>query len=272
MKKDLEKEVIAIIPIRDDSTRLPNKATGFKIYNKLTPMECLAERLLLSEKIDHILFLVPFTKENDYLINKINSISIEETKIKVFSGNINDISKRALEGVKEICFYPEETVLVNLTGDCPLIDPFQIDYLIDKFMEEKTKNLKQYLYISNVVTRSYPDGFDIQIYDYTLLKLTRYISLDKKQTTNLGWDIINYSGYLHDIGFDLKILNYPASEELWHPEWGLVLDYEEDIEVIKSIYNHFDRFDFTLEEVIYYIENNQQILTNKYRRRKIPGE
>lgn len=268
---------IAIIPIRDDSTRLEKKATGFYLYKNYTPLECITERLLLSELLDKIIFIMPDTSENDNIVKSINKKrrrNKEKKYHKVYSykGSINDISGRAL---KAIDYYKtqENNLIINITGDCPLVDPHMIDDLINKYTKNKSLDYNNgydnYYLISNVLTRSWPNGFDIQIYDEDLLDLSWRIALDKKINTQLGWDIVNYSGYINE---EFNLLNFPAPEPYFYPEWGLTLDYKEDIEVINAIYNHFDSFNFTAEQVINYLKDNMHILEiNKHCRRNIPG-
>jgi spore coat polysaccharide biosynthesis protein SpsF len=180
-------------------------------------------------------------------------------------GSENDITLRALESIDY-----QDCCIIDITGDCPLIDPFMIDIGITIFEGLRTKTPSLNNYISNVITRSYPDGFDIQIFNSKLLRQVYPIALDKKPTTNFGWDIMHYSGIMPEIFF---MYNYPASERNWHPTWELTLDYEEDIEVISSVFNHFKRFDFTVDEVVDFINDNKYLLAkNKDCKRKISGE
>lgn len=276
----MNKKFIAIVPVRDDSSRLKNKASGIKIYKDYSSMDCIKNRLLNSRFIDEIFFIYPNTKENAHIKNIIRKYKEEHHTniIKSFAGDLNDLSKRAMDAIKEGYFnrrgvsnirsYLEDVVIVNVTIDCPLVDPKQIDELILHYYEKKKEG--QYLYLSNVVTRSWPDGFDVQVYDYELLKRARKYSLGNHNITNLGWDIMNYSGFL-DV--DFKILNYSAHRQYWHPTWGLTMDYEEDIEVIRKIYKYFDNFDFTQVQVIEYLENHPEILEiNKKCKRTVSGE
>ena len=259
---------IAIIPIRDDSTRLPRKATGLKLYKNYTPLECIIKRLNYSKSIDQIIFIMPDMPENDNIVKIINKYKNNKIPLSSYKGSINDISGRALEAID----YNVDNTIINITADCPLVDPFQIDFLIKMYGNKKTQYNNDFpaIYVSNVITRSFPDGFDIQVYDGTLLEVSRDIAINKKITTNMGWDIVNYSGYIQD---HFKMFNYPATEEFWYPEWGLTLDYKEDSELLKIIYKHFDRFDFTYQEVIDFLKQNPNLLEiNKNCRRNIPGE
>jgi len=274
---------IAVIPIRNDSTRLKNKATGFHLYKKYTPLECIIKRLEHSKLIDEIVFIMPNKKENKPICDIVDKYAKKNKKLRWYMGSENDITLRALEAIDY-----QDCCIIDITGDCPLIDTFMIDDMIGKFdwMTKDYRNTvenihnvkaKHYTYLSNVMTRSYPDGFDIQIFESGLLEMAYYIALDKKSCTNFGWDIVHYSGLLRSIfkrqRLNLNLHNFPASERNWHPTWELTLDYEEDIEVISAVFNHFKRFDFTVDEVVDFISDNRHLLAkNKDCKRKISGE
>ena len=257
--------ITAIIPIRNDSTRLPQKATGIELYGSGTALDCMIERVSRSKHIQKIIFIMPDTKANDIILDELydlnNNVSIP---ISAFKGSINDITGRALKAIN----WSPKTTIINITADCPLVDPVMIDDMIDKYINFQSDI--EPMYISNTITRSWPDGFDIQIYDSELLLDVYPIALGKKETTNLGWDIVNYSGMMQN---SFNMINVPAPEEFWYPGWGLTLDYKEDAEVIRTIYNHFDNFDFTAEQVINYLKENPKILKiNEKCRRKLAGE
>ena len=54
--------------------------------------------------------------------------------------------------------------ILNITGDCPLIDPQLISQFINVY---KNNNCE---YLNNCKIRSYPIGMDIQIYPTSTLK------------------------------------------------------------------------------------------------------
>ena len=53
---------------------------------------------------------------------------------------------------------------MRITSDCPLIDSKLIDKLITKYFEEDCD------YASNVINPTFPDGFDIEIFKFQILK------------------------------------------------------------------------------------------------------
>ena len=53
--------------------------------------------------------------------------------------------------------------IVRITSDCPLIDP----KVIDKICENIIKNFE---YVSNIINPTYPDGFDVEIFNFNTLE------------------------------------------------------------------------------------------------------
>lgn len=257
------KKFYCVIPVRNGSSRLKNKASC-EIWNGNTAVDLIYKRLSLSKYLDKIIFTS--TKKSE---NKIIEKNVKKYKCDFVYGDEEDLSLRVMESIISVTnANTENIVIVYITGDCPLIDPCEIDYLIDKFLIND--NCLQY--VSNVLTRSYPDGFDVQIFDYELLETARQFAIKNDRVPMVGFDIVHFSGYFQQSLIDLKISNYPANKKNYHPDWLLTLDYQEDIEVIRKIYEHFGNHYFTTDQVIEFLEKNQDILLSNYNlNRKIPG-
>ena len=76
-------------------------------------------------------------------------------------------------------------IIVELTGDCPLIDPKVIDEIVNHYLKNN------YDYVSNTTFRSYPDGFDVEVFSRKLLE-----SIDKK--TSKSYDREHVSSYIYN--------------------------------------------------------------------------
>ena len=55
-------------------------------------------------------------------------------------------------------------VVVEVTGDCPIIDTSIVEQIIKTYLNNNVD------YVSNVHKRSYPDGMDVQVYSLKTLK------------------------------------------------------------------------------------------------------
>jgi spore coat polysaccharide biosynthesis protein SpsF len=247
--------VTAVIQARMESTRFPNKMTS-DIAGKQA-LQRVIERVQLARSIDKIIVATANTKDNKD-IAKI----CKKLKIKCFMGNMDDVLQRVIDSVAD---QPEDSIIVDVTGDCPLVDPDHIDWCIGKVLGGND-------YASNVHPRTWPDGFDVQVYTKTILKYISGFVVDPKHRSHVGWNIPNY----HKLArYKIKIANLPAPQGYKLPQLGLTLDEEEDRQLISKIYEHFDgkgKGGFTAVNVVDYLFANPELLKiNSKIKRKVPG-
>ncbi|KKL61487.1 hypothetical protein LCGC14_2194840, partial [marine sediment metagenome] len=136
-------------------------------------------------------------------------------------------------------------IIVDMTSDCPLIDPKHIDHLIETLLNE---NLD---YVSNCIYRDWPDGADIQVYWTKSLK-----ECHKRFYTpnHIGWNITQYP-------LIFNIHHWKAPNDMHWPELGLTLDTLEDYELLKIIFNSFGyKIDFSIESAIRYLRKKPHLV------------
>lgn len=242
---------IAIIQARYGSQRFPKKVIQ-KLWNDKTALEVLVDRLRLSSQLDMIVVATTNEPEDLQLVELCKRIGIE----CINKGNKDS----ALDSVIQAGNYVLDLIekgdfnLIDITADCPFIDPFQLDEII------KEKNKSSYDgYFSNCMIRSFPIGFDIQIYTFSLLKKINKIVVNKNHRVHCGWNILTYSNKLQDFHFTI-FGNIVAEEKYFKPDWRIVIDYKEDLILLKNIINYFNRIDFTYQEVIEYLIDNPGLL------------
>jgi spore coat polysaccharide biosynthesis protein SpsF len=241
--------VVAIIQARMASTRLPGK-TMMKIDGK--PMlQHMIERVAKSNEIDDI--VIATTESSLEIAN-----FCFEKNIKYYSGDENNVIWRVLKAAAHF----SANIIVDLTSDCPLVDPKQIDYLVKTY-----KTLDPIFYASNVYPRCWPDGFDIQIYDRESLEGIYFEGVEKKYEQHTGWNITN-SGILKP----QNIFNLEPPPKYNLPDLRLTVDYKEDFDTISDIIKHFNGTVPTAQEIIDYVLGNPYVLKNNDLVSKQPGE
>lgn len=147
------KKVYVLIQARMGSKRLPGKVLK-KIKGK-TLIEILLDRLKKSKRPDKLIVLTSQSQSDDVLADY-----LENKSITYFRGDENDVLDRYYSAVQK---YPCDYV-VRITGDCPLIDPNLLDQLIDLALNTDSD------YCSNLFYESFPDGQDIEVFKYNVLK------------------------------------------------------------------------------------------------------
>ena len=256
-KNLLTDKKIAIIQCRMGSNRLPGKVLA-DIGGNLS-LDILISRLQKSKLINKIVLATTLNKEDDIL-----EYFAQAKGISIYRDNA-DVLKKVCNAA-DSC---KADLIIDVTGDCPFIDPVEIDKLI----------LKLYFfdcdYVSNISPRNLPIGFDIQVYKKDILKKVEAVTFDEAHRTHSGWNILNYErqhiGYSES--WDLVIRHNKIIKRFYHPEWRVVLDYMEDLILLNKIYNHFGHINFSQWDVIRLLEKNLEWLDiNKNCRQKSSEE
>jgi len=238
-----------------NSSRLPGKV--LLKFDDQTIIEYIHQRIKKYSKLVDDVVIATTTNESDDAI--INLCLVKD--IKYYRGSENNVIQRVID----TAYFFNADIIVDITGDCPFIDPLMIDQLIEELKDN------DYDYISNdVIERSYPDGFDCQVYHTECLKIAKGLIKDKNHFNHCGWNIPTYCSEIYDIG------NIKAPIEYDLPGLGLTLDEKEDYLFLIKIYNIFKyqlKKDepFSMYEIIDYIKKNSEIINNKDVVRKIPG-
>jgi spore coat polysaccharide biosynthesis protein SpsF len=230
------KKVSAIIEARMTSSRLPGKV--LMEINKKPVLWYLIRRLKKIKKINNIILATTTNKEDDELVNL-----AKKNKIKFYRGSEHDVMQRVLFAARKF----KTDIIVSITGDCPIIDYNLVSQCLNSFL----KNNVDYLSNSNI--RSYPDGMDVQVYNYQALRksysLTRSM-VDKEHVTL----------HIRKNPNKFKILNLVAPSELHYPNLGLTLDYYQDFILIKKLINFFNKkknYYFTCEDILKIYKKNK---------------
>lgn len=259
---------VAIIQARMNSTRLPKKVLK-NIYDDLNVLGLLINRLKLSKRIDKIIVGCTTDEADIEILN----YCINNNIICFNIGNPNESIDTVYNVSKEIeKRYKTSINIIDVTADCSLIDPFMVDLMIERFLYEK------YNYLSNCMIRSYPRGFDVQIYSSELLYLANEIIINPNHRQHSGWNIWAYSADIQSIfGMNKKVKfgNMLAPSIYFHPEWRLCIDYPEDLELIRKIVQYFGKNNIqhiSYNKIIDYLLMNSELLEiNKNCKQKIAG-
>jgi len=156
----MDKNIVAIIQARVGSTRLPNKI-NLDLWGK-TVLQRVVSRVKKSRYLETVVLAMPSTI--------MDSKTFHEMYMDGYLGRENDVLNRYWKCAKMF----NADIIVRITADCPLIDPFIIDRTIDFFFN------RDYDYVSNRLERpGYPDGQDVEIFRMEALDLAEDFARDK---------------------------------------------------------------------------------------------
>src|SRR5262249_44965559 len=145
---------IATIEARMTSSRLPGKVLLPAAEKPM--LEHLVNRLRRVPSLDGIV-LATTTNTTDQVL-----VDFAKTHdLPVFRGSEDDVMSRVI-GAAE---FGQADTVVEITGDCPVIDPSLVEQVIQMFHTNSCD------YLSNVGPRdTYPGGMDTQVFRLETLK------------------------------------------------------------------------------------------------------
>jgi spore coat polysaccharide biosynthesis protein SpsF len=208
--------IVATIEARMTSSRLPGKplltAAGAPM------LEHLVRRLKAVPSIDMIVLATTVNAADAPLVELAGRLGIS-----VFRGDEQDVMQRVIDAADSAC----ADVVVEITGDCPIIDPELVEQTIRMFKAHHAD------YVSNAHVRSYPDGMDTQVFSLDTLKRSAQMTDDPLDHEHVTLHIRNHP----EIFTQLHLVAPPETH--W-PKLGLTLDERSDYELLKKIIEYFD--------------------------------
>ena len=208
-----QKNIAIFLAARSGSKRLPNKHF-LKINSKLKIIDLCVLRLKKTKLVDKIFLCTTKKKEDDKFIN-VSKVH----KIHLFRGSNNNVAKRIIDCAKKNSI---ETI-VRITADCPIIDSKIIDKCINLHFKKKTD------YTSNVLSLSFPDGLDVEVFKLETLIEAQNLSrtkLNKEHVTNFIRKSKKFKKY-----------NYNNKKNYSNRRW--TLDNLKDYRFIKKVVSYF---------------------------------
>jgi spore coat polysaccharide biosynthesis protein SpsF len=205
-------KIVATIEARMTSTRLPGKVLKPCLGKPM--MELLVERVHRSRLIDEIVISTTVNRTDDVLVQCAQDLGVAH-----FRGSEDDVVARVV-GAMEAA---QADIVVQLTGDCPLLDWEVIDQLIRLYQANK------FDYVSNTTVRSYPRGLDCQVVSLATLQESLRIAKDAPQHEHVCLSI-----YENPDRF--RLFNVMAPPELCYPGQRWTLDTEADYRFLTTVY------------------------------------
>jgi len=230
------------------STRLPNKVL-LPIAGKPS-LEFLILRLKTCKTLNEIV-VATSTEQSNLLIEYYAGIN----RVSCFRGSEDNVLNRVTRAAE---FFKAD-IIVDITGDCPFVDPTEVDYLVGLFFAGN------YDYVSNVWPKRYlPDGMDVQVYSIAALRAVDNNRIPGK--FHVGWNIAERE----------EFFKRPADKQpdfFNRPLLGLTLDTKEDLLFMNKIAEQFIGCYFSLRNILEKLDEMPELLEiNCNIKRKVPAD
>jgi glutamate-1-semialdehyde 2,1-aminomutase len=205
-------KVVAIVQARMGSSRLPNKVMRPILGWPMIGVQLA--RLKESKMIDQIIVATTTHGNDDELFSYVNSLGYF-----CYRGDESDVLSRFVMAAQSV----EASIVVRITGDCPLVDPVLVDTVIERFIRSGVD------YASNTMPPTYPDGLDVEVFSLSALRLAH-------EHAQKSYDREHVTPYIRNTESFLKI-NVSHFSDLSSSRW--TVDEIEDYEVIVRIFENF---------------------------------
>ncbi len=202
----------------------------------------LLERLRRS-RVDTVSLATSTDASDDVLIDL-----AEEAGVSTHRGSLNDVLSRVIGAARAA----EADVIVEITGDCPLVDPAIVDAVLARYLAGG------YDYVANVLDElTFPIGFDVQVFSVDLLE-------DVSRLTQDPADRENVTSFIYRNPERYRLLNVRAPPALDRPRYRLCVDYPQDFHLIEQIYQTLYPVDaaFSAEAVVLLLDSRPDLATS----------
>ena len=151
-------KVVATIEARMGSSRLPGK-TLRPILGRPT-LEFLIERLKRVNRLDEIVVATTNNPRDDVVETLAHRL-----KVGCFRGSEEDVLGRVLGAAQTY----QADVIVEITGDCPLIDPSVVQHCINEYFSRG---------VDYVASKNYVGGMNTQVFSTSVLNEVEQVTRD----------------------------------------------------------------------------------------------
>jgi spore coat polysaccharide biosynthesis protein SpsF len=242
--------VVATIEARMSASRLPGKVMLPLAGAPL--LERLIERLRRSRKVDEIVVATTIEAPDAAIADLCNRINC-----RVYRGPVEDITQRLLGAAAGA------DIVVQITGDCPLIDPVHVDETVRLLCESKAD------YASNGLhANTFPLGLDVRCFTAEALRRSAELSSDPT-------DRIHGSYFIYRNPDLFRLVGWKAPADLHWPELRLTVDEPADYELVRRVFEALYPVNssFSAADVLKLLRQRPEwVLLNSAVRQKHPDE
>lgn len=201
------------------SSRLPGKMA--LPLGGATVLGVLIDRLRQTPELDRIVLATTVNSTDDVLAG-----IAKRHHAEVFRGSEDDVLGRVRGALDMV----SADVCVEITGDCPLIDPAMVSQMVREFRSTRGQNS----YVANTTgpTIGAPHGLDVQVFEADALRTLDLEATDNEAREHVSLPFYRVEGVERWRPRFVKFFPDALCRQVW-----LSLDYREDYDLIRSVYD-----------------------------------
>lgn len=238
----MNNETVAVIQARMGSERLPGKS--LRRIGDWSMIELVLVRVSQSSLVDHVILATSTNSQDDVLAEY-----AEAQGYAVYRGSESDVLSRFFHAAERY----DPSIVVRITGDCPLISPKLIDVAVQMFKRSRVDYLT--LSIGRQKALAYPRGFDVEVVDFKALVLAQ-----ENATESYEREHVTPYLYTHPELFSVEQMEPPPQYS--RPNYRLCVDTADDLAVILTISDSFGANlpSVEFEEIIRFLDDHPEVV------------
>lgn len=219
------------------SSRLPGKVLADVCGQPA--LTRLLRRLRRCKTLDGIILATSDLPQDDPLEEWAKS-----EKLPFHRGSEEDVLLRVVEAQRKM----QSDVVVEITGDCTILDPEIIDMGVATFLENECDVV--------LTSETYPGGMDVLVYKLSILEENERTITDPLVREHVAYYIVRHP----EIYKTIKL--YAPTR--WHaPNYRFMLDYPEDLAFLREVYSRLEPEygdEFGIEEIMSLVKREPTLL------------
>ena len=229
---------IAIVEARMTSTRLPGKV--LKTIAGRPTLEILVERLKAAQTLDAVGIATTGKPTDDPVAALAKRLGVE-----CFRGSEHDVLDRVARAARAFGAH----TIVEITGDCPLMDPRLVDQAVSVYRANDVD------YVGNRLSKSYPDGMGVRVFSNDLIQAVALEATDPADREHVTTFVFNNPARF-------RLMDVPSGLDTVRQNYRITMDTQADFDLIERIFTALDRPGpvFGLMDIIEYLEANPEII------------
>lgn len=208
--------VVASIEARMGSSRLPGKVLADICGT--SALDRLVHRLRGCFHLNDIVLATSTDVRDDVLEQW-----ARDSGVAVYRGSEDDVLQRVVDAHR----FMKSDIVVEITGDCPLLDSEIIDLGIETFLSNECD------VVTNARVPSYPQGADVQVFRFRDLAHVAATVEDPAVREHV-------SLYFYEHPECYRVIHLIAPCSYKEPDLRLQLDYAEDLAFIRAVYERLE--------------------------------
>lgn len=219
------------------SRRMPGKVLA-PVYAGKTMLECVVERVKLAMLPCQVVVATSTDQSDDPI-----QCLCEQRNIDCYRGSLDDVLSRYYNAAT---FFNAD-IIVRITADCPLIDYEIIDHSVKKLLDGS------FDYVSNTIRPTLPDGLDVEVFTYPLLK-------EAFNEANLRSEREHVTLYIKNHKHKYKYFNMVSLNN--YSNWRWTVDECIDLVFIRKVYEsiYAEKSKFRYQDVVDLLHDRLELL------------